>query len=77
MTADPGGPFFIQIISELLAEAQMPVDASTGPRGVKLPQVHALNCLKDAFANSRLGSCSEPYLAETLEISVKCLGSDM
>jgi hypothetical protein len=60
----------------MLAEAQLPLDTYSGEQ-VKLPQVHALNCLKDVFANSRLGPCSEQYLAETLELSVKCLGSDM
>ncbi|KAI9768015.1 MAG: hypothetical protein M1840_005327 [Geoglossum simile] len=74
MSADPGGPLFTQIILELLTEAQLPLDAF--PRDQKLPQVHALNCLKDAFTNSRLGPCSETYLAEALELSLKCLGSN-
>ncbi|KAH0544924.1 hypothetical protein FGG08_001004 [Glutinoglossum americanum] len=77
MTSDPGGPLFVQVILDLLAEARQPIVASSGGQEVKLPQVHALNCLKDAFANSRLGPCSEPYLAETMELSVKCLGSDV
>ncbi|KAI9782363.1 MAG: hypothetical protein M1839_005236 [Geoglossum umbratile] len=77
MTAEPGGPLFAQIILKLLAEAQLPFGGYSRERGAKLPQVHALNCLKDTFADSRLGSCSEVYLAETLELSVECLGSEV
>ncbi|KAH0562941.1 hypothetical protein GP486_002501 [Trichoglossum hirsutum] len=77
MTADPGGALFNQIILDMLAEARLPLDTSSGEQEVKLPQVHALNCLKDVFANSRLGQFSEQYLAEALELSVRCLGSDV
>ncbi len=42
---------------------------------LRLPQVHALNCLKDIFTDALLGTASEPHIADSLEIAVDCLES--
>jgi hypothetical protein len=42
-----------------------------------LPQVHALNCLKDIITNSRFRTCTERHLTELLEISSRCLISEV
>ena len=42
-----------------------------------LPQVHALNCLKDIFTDARFGLSTETYVADTLGIAASCLESQM
>ena len=42
-----------------------------------LPQVHALNCLKDIFTDARFGPSTESHIADTLNISASCLESQM
>lgn len=59
------------------AIADAPVGFSENARGLRLPQVHALNCLKDVFTDALLGQASEPHIADTLEISAGCLESSM
>ena len=68
--------FFGEAVRKLqtMAEAPLEHDAS---RGLRLPQVHALNCLKDIFTNSKLGPSSEPHLSSTLVIAARCLDSEM
>lgn len=63
------------MILDLQAIADAPVDFSENARDMRLPQVHALNCLKDVFTDALLGQASEPHIADTLEISVGCLES--
>lgn len=45
--------------------------------GLKLPQVHALNCLKELFTNAALGPNTEPYIMQALHLSSEYLGSEM
>ena len=42
-----------------------------------LPQVHALNCLKDIMTNSRFRTCSEQYVGEMLELAAESLSSSI
>lgn len=74
--ADPDGPLFKKMLDDLRDIASSPVVA-LDEQDVRLPQVHALNCLKDIFINTRLGRRTEPYLMSTLSTSVNCLGSQM
>jgi hypothetical protein len=43
----------------------------------KLPQVHALNCLKDIFGNSSLGPRAEKHVESILELAVECMDKEM
>ena len=52
-------------------------DAPVGADLESLPQVHALNCLKDIFTDSRFGLSTEIYVADTLDIAASCLESQM
>lgn len=45
--------------------------------GSNLPQVHALNSLKDVFKSSMLGKRAETYLMENLQLAVNCLRSEV
>lgn len=55
----------------------MMADAPIGPDLGSLPQVHALNCLKDIFTDARFGLSTEVYVADTMEIAASCLESQM
>ena len=57
----------------LQAIAKAPIGADVG----SLPQVHALNSLKDIFTDARFGLCVEVYVANGLEIAASCLESHM
>ena len=73
LAAYPSGPFFDMAILDLQKIASAPVVRKGNHTGMRMSQVHALNCLKDSFTNSRLGSSTENYLATTLVIAINCL----
>ena len=77
LTAFPTGEFFDGVIVDLQAIADAPTEFAIGVEEGRMPQVHALNCLKDVFTTTHLGSATEPYINVTLEISAGCLESDM
>ena len=66
---------FGDIMRDLQKIAGAPIEATQSAKVARLPQVHALNCLKDVFSNSTLGPSTEVFLADTLEIAVDCLDS--
>ncbi|KAI9815450.1 MAG: hypothetical protein M1827_002584 [Pycnora praestabilis] len=60
-----------RVIADLYAEARVPVcEEPADKEAIKLPQVHALNCLKAIFTSTKLGPSSEPYVADALELAV-------
>ena len=68
-----GDKFFDDVVVNLQAMANTPVGADLG----SLPQVHALNCLKDIFTDARFGPSTERFVAEALETAASCLESQM
>jgi hypothetical protein len=76
LVAQPSGTFFDKAILKLESIAKLPVESPKAGCETRLPQVHALNCLKDIFTNTRLGSATEPYLANFLAIATDCLRSN-
>lgn len=73
--ADPETSFHI-IVHDLQLLVKTPLNNATdGHARRKLPQVHALNCLKDIFTNTKLAPWTERHIMPTLEISAHCLGS--
>ena len=68
---------FDDIILDLQAIADAPFERDSGFEGLRLPQVHAINCLKDVFIDARLGLSSEEHMADTLEIAVTSLESEV
>jgi hypothetical protein len=42
-----------------------------------LPQVHAMNCLKDIFRSSVLGKRADNHITEAFQIAATSLKSDM
>lgn len=57
--------------------AMLPVESRSGFDEVDLPQVHALNCLKEIYVNTKLGSHSEVHVSEGLDLAAHCLESNM
>ncbi|KAI5928616.1 putative death-receptor fusion protein-domain-containing protein [Camillea tinctor] len=69
-------PSFQEVISKLQEIAWQPAFVSETD-GSNLPQVHALNCLKDIFKTSFLSSMAEPYLTECLQLAANSLKSEI
>jgi len=74
LAAQPDSDMFATAIIDLTQEATKPFNSDTA-QSEALTQVHALNCLKDIFKNSRLGERSEAYIPSTLELAGNCLSS--
>ncbi|OJD28299.1 hypothetical protein ACJ73_00294 [Blastomyces percursus] len=66
---------FRQIMHDTQDIARLSVPTGAVESDIKLPQVHALNCLKDIFTNTKLGPSTEAYVMPCLKISAECLGS--
>lgn len=75
--AYPTGEFFDEVVLDLQAIADGPIAYEEGAEEIELPQVHALNCLKDIFTDARFGVSAEKHMADTLVIAASCLESTM
>lgn len=75
VVADTEGLLFSRAMSDLTTEGTKPVDQNAESAG-GLSQVHALNCIKDIFKNSKLGERSEAYVPQALSLAATCLSSD-
>ncbi|KEQ67672.1 uncharacterized protein M437DRAFT_38503 [Aureobasidium melanogenum CBS 110374] len=75
VVADTKGLLFSRAMSELTTEGTRPVNQAAESAG-GLSQVHALNCIKDIFKNSKLGERSEAYVPQALSLAAGCLSSD-
>jgi Putative death-receptor fusion protein (DUF2428) len=42
-----------------------------------MPQVHAINCLKEIFKSSALGKRCESHLTDCIQLAADCLKSEM
>ena len=76
LSADASQPSFHDVIGALEAISQKPARVSEAD-GPNLPQVHALNCLKDVFQSSLLSKRAEPYLPGCLQLAASCLKSEV
>ncbi|OJD36189.1 heat repeat protein [Diplodia corticola] len=74
LSAAPESTLFARVIGDLKAEA-VQEEQDKNIEGSHLPQVHALNCLKDVFTNTKLAFVSEPYVAEGLSLAASRLES--
>ncbi|KAI0850975.1 putative death-receptor fusion protein-domain-containing protein [Daldinia vernicosa] len=69
-------PSFEDVIRNLQDIGRRPALASDTD-GSNLPQVHALNCIKDIFKSSYLSKRAEPYLTDCLELAASSLKSEI
>lgn len=72
----PGGNLFPCAMRDLIAEALVEAQSSNIEES-RLPQVHALNCIKEIFTSSKLSIASEAYTGEGLELAASTLNSRM
>lgn len=75
LAAFPRGPFFDDVVLDLQAIADTTTENSEEIIHVRLPQVHALNCLKDIFTDARFGPSTEEHLTTSLGIAIESLES--
>ncbi|EAW14308.1 THADA/TRM732 family protein [Aspergillus clavatus NRRL 1] len=75
LLSKPGGPLFQQVMDELHEVSHLPAEQNLSKQKFELPQVHAMNCLKDIFTNTKLGPYTEPYIMPALTLSAERLGS--
>ncbi|KAJ5773802.1 Armadillo-like helical [Penicillium paradoxum] len=73
--SDPGTKFFNDALNELHEISYLPVQYDKERQYLELPQVHAMNCLKDIFTNAKLGPHTEPFIMKALTLSAERLGS--
>ncbi|KAL3471955.1 putative death-receptor fusion protein-domain-containing protein [Aspergillus californicus] len=77
LLSNPGGPLFQQVIRELQEVAHVPAKQNANSQSVELPQVHAMNCLREIFTNARLGPHTEGFIMPALNLSAERIGSPM
>lgn len=75
--AKSGDPLFENIMSDLQNIAGSPAVQAPSYNELSLPQVHAMNCLKDILATSKLTSCTENYIMPVLRLAADSLSSPM
>jgi hypothetical protein len=78
IAAEPeaGGKLLARAMKDLISEASLEAE-HTNIEESRLPQVHALNCIKEIFTTSKLSVASEAYIAQGLELAGMTLNSNM
>ncbi|KAK3638572.1 hypothetical protein LTR22_017756 [Elasticomyces elasticus] len=74
LVADGNGTLIKQAFHDLEGIARILVASEAEQEG-SLPQVHAMNCLKDVLKNSRLAEASEKYVPVALKLAADALQS--
>lgn len=75
LCANPYSHLFSRAIDDLRREASSDTKTRSNISEARLPQVHALNCLKEIFTNSKLNDVSEPFISKTLILAADKLES--
>ncbi|KAG7108338.1 hypothetical protein HYQ44_012491 [Verticillium longisporum] len=78
LSADAESPSFDRVIADLTEVAQREARV-TKTDGSNLPQVHALNCLKDIFKSAHLAQMGkvERHIPQCLELAAGCLKAEV
>lgn len=74
LIGDQYGKLFPRAVRDLETIARLPLDPSSYHEG-SLPQVHAMNCLKDILKNAKLAEQSEQYTLGALQLAADALPS--
>ncbi|GAB1741817.1 hypothetical protein NU219Hw_g7224t1 [Hortaea werneckii] len=75
LVADQTGVLMKKAFKDLERISREPVLPQNAQEG-SLPQVHAMNCMKDVLKNSRLGERSERYVPKALKLAADALRSE-
>ncbi|KAL8696436.1 MAG: hypothetical protein Q9201_007659 [Fulgogasparrea decipioides] len=76
LSAKLGDEFFCTVVQGLQAIAGAEIKVDNKDDHLRLPQVHAFNCLKDIFTDGRFGSSVQHHIPTSLELAVDALESD-
>lgn len=76
LTANAESPSFKEVIPTLVSIAERPAQ-NLETDGSKLPQVHALNCLRDIFRSSGVNKGAKHYLPTILQLAANGLKSEV
>ncbi|KAK7751621.1 hypothetical protein SLS62_006447 [Diatrype stigma] len=76
LSANAARPSFDAVVRQLREIAERPAHMSETD-GSKLPQVHALNCLKDIFKSSAFSKRVDEYLTDCLQLAANSLKSEV
>lgn len=76
LAANAESPSFEEVMLALVGIAERPARISETD-GSNLPQVHALNCIRDIFRSSLLSKRAEIYLPTTLQLAASSLKSEV
>ncbi|KAF2015270.1 HEAT repeat protein-like protein [Aaosphaeria arxii CBS 175.79] len=72
----PPDPLFRRAMDDLVKELSQEAHDSNIEES-RLPQVHALNSIKEIYTTSKLSSVSESYIGEGLDIAARTLSSNV
>ncbi|RMY67901.1 hypothetical protein D0863_07485 [Hortaea werneckii] len=75
LVADQTGILMKKAFKDLERISREPVLPQNAQEG-SLPQVHAMNCMKDVLKNSRLGERSDRYVPKALKLAADALRSE-
>ncbi len=76
LSANSNSPALEDVMAQLKTLARQAA-ALTAKNQTNLPQVHAMNCLKEIFKSSSLGKRCENHIADCLQIAAENLKSKM
>ncbi|QSZ28922.1 hypothetical protein DSL72_003429 [Monilinia vaccinii-corymbosi] len=76
LSANGKSPAFEDVMKELKSLARRPVALSETDE-TNLPQVHAMNCVKEIFKSSTLGKRSDKHVPDCLQLAADSLTSDI
>lgn len=76
LSSNADHPSFDTVMRQLREISERPARISETD-GSKLPQVHALNCLKDIFKSSAFSKRVDEYLTDCLQLAANSLKSEV
>jgi hypothetical protein len=74
--------FFDQFIESFKKRSRIPRHSwkrlsNSNSLQIEIPQVHALNCLREVFTNARFRNLTEPYVTDMLSLAATSLSCDL
>ncbi|KAK5949891.1 hypothetical protein OHC33_009076 [Knufia fluminis] len=64
-----------QALANIAMQAVPQASEESSQNKLRLPQVHALNCIKDVMTASRFRTMTEPLVVVTINMAARCMGS--
>lgn len=74
---DKSAPLLKSTFDHLMEIAKLPAESKKDGEKMDLPQVHASNCIRQIFIDSRMSTSAVPYTGPALSLAVSCFGSEI